>query len=78
MSILTIDIDGDIPNKPKAEARISVLSEEDHHSTIAIDAEIEQVDIDELIPKDSYSLNIKENIITGDIPSILDFEVSKR
>ena len=78
VSILTIEISGDIPNEPKVDARISILSEEDLNSALGIDVEIEQIDTDEAIPKDSYSLNIKENILTGDVPSILDFEASKR
>jgi spore coat protein CotH len=78
VSILIIDVDGNIPNEPKIDAKISILSEGNLSNTIAVSAEIEQVDMNEAILKDSYSLNIKENILTGDVPVILDFEVSKR
>ena len=68
--ILMLDVDGDIPNEPKVSAVIQVFSETGFDNMFPIPAEIEQVDTDESIPKDSYSLNITENIKQLQLPSL--------
>lgn len=76
--IITIDTEEDIPDEPKVNCILSVLSRDSTYRKDSISSEIELIDISESVPKNSYSLNIKEDAITGDVPSLLDFEITKR
>jgi spore coat protein CotH len=76
--ILTIETEKDIPDEPKIDCDISILSMQDSGGIPEIASEIELIDIIENVAKHSYSLNIKENRITGDVPQILDIKTSKR
>jgi len=76
--ILTIEAEEEIPDEPKVDCTMNIISQQRSYNTTAITSEIELIDISEDIPKNSYSFNIKENQITGDVPGILDFEASKR
>jgi len=76
--IITINTEKDIPDEPKVDCSLAILSANSSYRKSYIASEIELIDISESVPKDSYSLNIKEDSITGDVPSILDFETSKR
>ncbi len=76
--IITIDSEKDIPDEPKVGCKVSVLSSNPKHFLPAIDGQIELTGISAEIPKSSYSLNIAEDPITGNIPQILDFSPSKR
>jgi len=76
--IIALDTEEDIPDEPKVDCRLSIFSTSSTYIKNSIAAEIELIDISESIPRDSYSLNIKEDIITGDVPDVLDLENSKR
>jgi spore coat protein CotH len=76
--IITIETENEIPDEPKIDCTLNILSGQKLYNTARIASEIELVDVREDILKESYSLNIKENRITGDVPQILDFEISKR
>ena len=76
--IFLIETEDSIPDEPKIGCTLNILSEKELYNTSEIASEIELVDLEKDIPKDSYSLNIKENRITGDVPQVLDFETSKR
>jgi len=76
--IITIESDYKIVDEPKVDSTISILSADSGHRKYNIASEIELIDVWEDIPKESYSLNIKENSITGDAPEILDFKTSNR
>jgi spore coat protein CotH len=78
LPIVTIEAEEDIPDEPKVDCTMKILSQNKSYNTADIASEIELIDVSEDIPKNSYSLNIKEDPITGDIPAILDFEASKR
>jgi spore coat protein CotH len=76
--ILTIQTRNDIKDEPKIDCDIGLISAVKSYSIKGINAAIELVDNSRLIPKESYSLNIIEDPLNGNIPSILDFEASKR
>jgi spore coat protein CotH len=76
--VISIKTDEDIPDEPKVNCSLSVLSADASLIKENIAAEIELIDVSESVPKDSYSLNIKEDAVTGDIPEILGFENIKR
>ena len=76
--IFTIDVDRDIPDEPKVDCSISIFSKQKNQNLVSGASEIEIVDLSDDTEKHSYSFNIKENLITGNVPQILDFESSKR
>ena len=76
--ILLIDAGQNIEDEPKSDCKISILSGKYRQNIGLADSEIELTDIAGDAEKYSYSLNIKENNITGDVPRLLDLEVSKR
>ncbi|MBN2072326.1 MAG: CotH kinase family protein, partial [Actinobacteria bacterium] len=76
--IITIEAGKDIPDEPKVDCKASILSSNPGYSLSGIDCKVELTDISAEIPKSSYSLNIAEDPITGNIPQILDFSPSKR
>jgi spore coat protein CotH len=76
--IISLETGEDIPDEPKVDCSLSVLSADVGCTKRNIAAEIELIDVSESVPKQSYSLNIKEDVITGDVPEILDFEGTKR
>jgi spore coat protein CotH len=76
--IISIETEEDIADEPKVDCRLSILSADRSYMKKNIAAEIELIDISESILKDSYSLNIREDNITGDVPDILDLENTKR
>jgi hypothetical protein len=76
--IITIETEKEIPDEPKIDCTINILSTRKSYNKSRIASEIELVDIVESDPKNSYSLNIKENRITRDVPQILGFDISKR
>ncbi len=78
VSIVSIETDEDITDEPKVDCSLSVISADSSYTRRNIAAEIELIDTSESIPKDSYSLNIKEDAITGDVPEILDLGSTKR
>jgi len=73
--IITIESEERIENEPKVPCSLMIIDKDNITFT---KSEIELIDIDDSILKDSYSLNIVENDITGETPTILDFGDTKR
>ncbi|MBN2072405.1 MAG: CotH kinase family protein, partial [Actinobacteria bacterium] len=76
--IITIEAGKNIPDEPKVDCTLDVLSPNPSNLTAGIEGEIELTGVSGDIPKSSYSFNIKEDPIMGDTPSIPDFSPSKR
>jgi len=71
--VMIIESDEHIKDEPKITCNLSLISSEKESINKNVAAEIELIDISELISKQSYSFNILENRITGKTPSLLDF-----
>ena len=76
--IIIIENDDIITDEPKVDCSLSVLSANNTYRRDGIASEIELIDISEVVSKDSYSLNIKENSNTSLGQSSQSFETSKR
>jgi len=78
LPIITIESSETIVDEPKVGCNISIISSENGFLKKNISSEIELIDVSRSVTKQSYSLNILENSITGKSPSILDFGDRRR
>lgn len=78
LPIIKIETENIIKDEPKSDCKISIFSNRHDQNLNLAASEIEITDVVKDDQKYSYSLNIKEDQLIGDVPRILDFELSKR